>query len=106
MVNKIIYYYQTFTTLKPILVKDTVVTHIHLSSIHFGVTDDSNKDPYIHLNDNHPDDPIFDNVWKELDEADKLGIEIILMIGGAGGAFAKLFSNYNVYYNLLKLYKI
>ena len=48
--NRIIYYYQTFVGLKPILVENTPVTHIHLSAVHFG----KNKDgtPYIHINDN------------------------------------------------------
>ena len=75
--RKIIFYYQTFTSLKPILHKNTLVTHIHLSSIHFGL--DVNKLPYIHLNDNNPDNKIFDNVWYEINKASKLGIKIILM---------------------------
>jgi chitinase len=100
MSKRIIYYYQTFIGLKDILIPNTKVTHIHLSSIHFGT--DNNNNPYIHLNDNNPSDPIFDSVWSDLKEAKKLGIKIILMVGGAGGAFQTLFSNYNTYYNLLK----
>ena len=51
--TKIIYYYQTFTGLTDILKGDSInVTHIHLSSIHFGSNDDGS--PYIHLNDNNP----------------------------------------------------
>ena len=37
--NRIIYYYQTFIGLKPILNLHKV-THIHLSSIHFGINPD------------------------------------------------------------------
>ena len=97
--NKIIYYYQTFTTLKPILYQNTPVTHIHLSSIHFGL----NKNlPYIHLNDYDTKNKIFDNVWKELKIANNLGIKIVLMIGGAGGAYNTLFSDFKTYYKLLK----
>ena len=99
MSKRIIYYYQTFVGLKDILTADTKVTHIHLSSIHFGK---DNNNPYIHLNDHNPSDPRFDSVWSDLKEAKKLGIKIILMVGGAGGAFQTLFSNYNIYYNLLK----
>ena len=99
MSKRIIYYYQTFIGLKDILIPNTKVTHIHLSSIHFGT---DNNNPYIHLNDHQPTDPIFDSVWDDLKEAKKLGIKIILMVGGAGGAFQTLFSNYNTYYNLLK----
>ena len=99
--SKIIYYYQTFIGLDDILSKSSnVVTHIHLSSIHFGT--DQDNTPYIHLNDYSPENPIFDNLWKELDIAKSLNIKIILMIGGAGGAFNTLFSNFNLYYPLLK----
>ena len=100
MTKRIIYYYQSFVGLKDILTSDTKVTHIHLSSIHFGT--DKNNNPYIHLNDNPPNSKVFDSVWYELKKAKKLGIKIILMVGGAGGAFQTLFSNYNTYYNLLK----
>jgi len=96
--SKIIYYYQTFIGLKDILNKNTKVTHIHLSSIHFG----TDNIPYIHLNDNNPYDTIFDSLWTDLKEAKKLGIKIVLMVGGAGGAFQTLFSDFNTYYNLLK----
>ena len=43
--KKVILYYQTFTTLKPILFPGTPITHIHLSAIHFGR--DNNKECYI-----------------------------------------------------------
>ena len=95
---KIIYYYQTLTSLQPILYSNTV-THIHLSSIHFGAT---NNEPYIHLNDNSPYDSVFDDVWKELFIANNNNIKIILMVGGAGGAYFNLFSNFEVYYGMLK----
>ena len=96
--SKIIYYYQTLNSLQPILYSNTV-THIHLSSIHFGT---SNNEPYIHLNDNPPYDTIFDDVWKELFIADNNNIKIILMVGGAGGAYTELFGNFEVYYGMLK----
>ena len=98
MSPKIIYYYQTFTSLKPILTNKTV-THIHLSAIHFGT--DNNNNPYIHLNDHSPYDSVFDNVWEELFIATQNDIDVRLMVGGAGTAFQKLFSNFSVYYPLL-----
>jgi len=100
MSKRIIYYYQTFVGLNDILTPDTKVTHIHLSSIHFGT--DSNNNPYIHLNNNKPDNKIFDSVWNDLETAKQLGIKVILMVGGAGGAFQDLFSNFDTYYSLLK----
>ena len=98
--SRIIFYYQTFTGLKSVLNKDTKVTHIHLSSTHFGLNDD--KSPYIHLNDYPPNNKIFDNVWTEIKQAQELGIKVILMVGGAGGAFSELFRNFETYYGFLK----
>ena len=97
--RKIIYYYQTFTDLSPILVENTPVTHIHLSSIHFGL---DNNTPYIHLNDNKPTDDKFNQLWQDMQKAKSLGIKIVLMIGGAGGAYETLFNNFDIYYLLLK----
>lgn len=97
--SRIIYYYQTFCGLDKILVKNTPVTHIHLSSIHFGL--DNNLQEYINLNDYSPYNSMFNSMWKEIEKADSLGITIILMIGGAGGGYSSLFSNYSLFYNLL-----
>jgi len=98
MSKRIIYYYQTFVGLDKIL-KESAVTHIHLSSIHFGKNADGS--PYIHLNDNSPDDDIFFNLWKDIKKAQNIGIKIVLMLGGAGGAYNDLFNNFEIYYKLL-----
>lgn|ERR1711871_486936 len=97
--KRIIYYYQTFVQLSLVLFSNPFVTHIHLSSIHFGVNNDSS--PYIHLNNYPPNDPKFDNVWKNLEISRENNIKNILMIGGAGGAYNYLFSDFNIYYKLL-----
>lgn len=97
--NRIIYYYQTFNGLQDILDKK-IVTHIHVSSIHFGHNEDGS--PYIHLNDEIPKSSIFDTVWKECETATDNGITIMLMVGGAGGAFTDLFENFDIFYPLLK----
>lgn len=100
MSKRVIYYYQTFIGLEKILEqKPLCVTHIIISSIHFGYIDDK---PYIHLNDNSPDNEIFDKLWSDIKIASNLGIKIILMVGGAGGAYTALFSNFNTFYNMLK----
>lgn len=96
MSPKIIYYYQTFCGLKNI----EGVTHIHLAATHFG--EDSNGEPYIHLNNYSPYNSIFDSVWDELQTLVNKGIKIILMIGGAGGAFGCYQKNVSVYYEFLK----
>lgn len=96
----IIYYYQTFDGLNKLLSKDNIpVTHIHLSSIHFGR--DYKNTPYIHLNDDPPDNYIYNSLWSELEQAVKRGIKVVLMVGGAGGAYDVLFSEYQTYKNLL-----
>jgi len=99
--NRIIYYYQTFTGLTPILHENPETTHIHLSAFHFGNNTDPDETPYIHLNNNNPNDPVFDPVWKEIKAAAALGIKIVIMLGGAGGAYGNLFSNFETYYTLL-----
>ena len=99
MKPKVLIYYQTITTLKDILVKNSPVTHIHVSSIHFGL--DVSSRPYIHLNNISPYHYTFKAMWEELEEAYNLGIKVKIMIGGAGGGYVSLFSNYHVFYNLL-----
>ena len=103
--KKIIYYYQTFCGLDDILNKSTCVTHIHVSSIHFGINNNNNNNnnnKYIHLNDNDPYDNIYDSLWYQLKLAQDLNIKLILMVGGAGGAYNTLFSDFDVYYDKLK----
>ncbi len=95
---RIIYYYQTLTTLEPII-SVSGVTHINLAAIHFGY-DDTNQ-PYIHLNNYSPYDSKFNTVWNELSLACQNKIEVRLMVGGAGSAFQKLFSNFEVFYPML-----
>ena len=99
--KRVIYYYQTFCGLNDILIQDNpVVTHIHLSSIHFGLSSDNS--PYIHLNNDPPNSSKFDSVWDDIKKATDKGIKIVLMVGGAGGAFTDLFNNFDIYYKLLK----
>ena len=99
---RLIYYYQTFMSLRPILDHPDCcnVTHIHVSAFHFGTNPD--KTPYIHMNNYPPTDKRFVKVWEELKEAHEKGIKIVLMLGGAGSAYQVMFSNYKVYYGLLK----
>ena len=104
--SKIIFYYQTFTDkdnqyilLDPVLYKNTPVTHIHLSSIHFGT--DLTQEPYIHLNNRSPYHSYFDPVWNTIQQASSKNIKIVIMIGGAGGGYSSLFSNFDLYYDLL-----
>ena len=93
---KIIYYYQTFCGLDNIINDpNNNVTHIHLSSIHFDIDE-------IHLNDNSPYSSIYNNLWTELETVVlKKNIDVILMVGGAGGAYEQLFEDFEKYYKML-----
>lgn len=103
---KVIFYYQTFKdsednliSLEPVLYDTTPLTHIHVSSIHFGI--DENKEPYIHLNNRSPYNAYFNEVWRDVEKASKKNIKIVLMIGGAGGGYSSFFSDIDMYYDLL-----
>ena len=96
---KVCYYYQTFVGLEKMMVHPEDVTHIIVSSIHFGK--DKTGIQNIYLNDNLPDDKIFDKLWKETEEISNQGVTITCMVGGAGGAYQELFSDFEVYFPLL-----
>ena len=98
MSQKVIYYYQTFTDGLYQLFNKDIVTHIHLAAFHFGLKDDA---LYIHLNDNNPCDTQYDHVWEDLSILKKEGVKIIIMLGGAGGAYGTFFSNFQSCYTLL-----
>jgi len=96
---KVCYYYQTFVGLEKIMSHSEDITNIIISSIHFGK--DKNGDKSIYLNDNNPNNKIFDKLWKETNELSTKGITITCMIGGAGGAYSALFSDLDIYFPLL-----
>ena len=97
---KTFYYYQTFVGLTQIFTHSHDVDTIIISSIHFDIDNKGNKNMY--LNDNLPYDKKFNNLWSETQKCAEQGITIILMIGGAGGAYTNLFNEFNIYYPQLK----
>jgi hypothetical protein len=97
---KTIYYYQTFVGLQKLLDHIQDIDVIIVSSIHFAR--DKRNEPHIYLNDNIPDDPLFDTMWMETKEVSDQGKLVMLMIGGAGGAYTELFRDFDTYYPLLK----
>lgn len=90
---RVLLFYQTLVDLTPLLQRPSSVTDIHLASIHFGLS--SQGLPYIHLNDDWPDNACFDPVWTQLETATRQGIKVSLLIGGAGGGFHTLFEHYD-----------
>ena len=96
---KTIYYYQTFCSLEKMIENSQQVDTIIVSSIHFGKF---KNEPYIHLNNNYPTSPLFDKVWEDLQKLYFNGVTIMCMVGGAGGAYHSLFSDFETYYPMLK----
>ena len=94
-----IYYYQTFVGLQKLSTHLNDIDIINISSIHF---DEDGSSKSIYLNDHSPYDPIFDDMWRETEMADAQGVTIMLMIGGAGGAYTQLFQDFDTYYPQLK----
>jgi alkaline phosphatase D len=96
---KTIYYYQTFVGLDKLLTHIQDIDVIIVSSIHF---DKLNGQPQIYLNDNLPNDKMFNELWMQTHEASVQNTIIMLMVGGAGGAYKELFSSFEDNYKLLK----
>lgn len=96
--KKIIYYYQTNRSLSCLLNDDLHNVYMYISSIHFGQNE--NKKLYIHLNDQSPYEQ--KHIWFMMRKATDKGLHVLLMLGGAGGGFKTLFSNYTKCYSLLK----
>ena len=94
-----VYYYQTFDGLDKLLSHPKDINMIIISSIHFGK--DKQGIQNIYLNDNLPDDKIFDILWKETKELSDKNVKIKCMMGGAGYAYRQLFSSFDTYYPML-----
>lgn len=100
------YFYQTnLGEIKP-----GPATCVIVSSIHFGwklvrskyrTTTDMTTAPYIHLNNWAPSDPRYNKLWTTLKTLKQKGTDVAFMLGGAGGAFNQLFSNFDEFSALL-----
>ncbi|MBN8641363.1 MAG: hypothetical protein J0L86_06060 [Flavobacteriales bacterium] len=101
--NRVVVYLQTLQNLNVLPQCYGSLTAINLSSFHFGYDSIGGKDiPYIHLNDNTPNDPMYNSLWPVLQKAQQNGTLLIAMLGGAGGAYSTLFNDYNTFYPLFK----
>ena len=96
--SKLIYYYQTFSSLGPLVALPLNNVVVYVCSLHFG-QDSVTKAPYLHLNDYPPD--TFTDLWSDLEAASQSGIRIMAMLGGAGLAYGSLFNDFSTYYRLL-----
>ena len=96
---KTLFYYQTFSSFHSLINLKLVTKndiYVYISSVHFGIID--NK-PYIGINNTSIDNQ--GSLWDDAIKAHENNINIMLMLGGAGGAYTALFSNFELYYNLL-----
>lgn len=91
-------YIQTFKTtsggnlsLTPLIQQHTEVTHVYLAALHI------NSQPGdITLNDNSPNDTIWDTVWSEAAQLQASGVKVMMMLGGsAPGSYTRLCSGTN-----------
>ena len=111
--KRVIYYYQTqysngqYVSLAPIWAKlDPVTgkpatTDVMIAAFHLGHNTDGS--PYIHLNDNVPQDPMFDVMWPEVAKLQTYGVTTRMMLGGAAqGSYQLLFSDWKTFYPILK----
>jgi hypothetical protein len=94
--NRVVLYLQNQSTLDQLPTCFPGLTAINLSSFHFGYNADGS--PYIHLNDLDPGDPSYQSVlWPLIKQAQQAGVKVIAMLGGAGGAYGRLFSDYQTF---------
>lgn len=59
------------------------------------------KRPYLHLNDWDITDPRYDQLWATTTRLKAAHKDVAVMLGGAGGAFTQLFTNYETFSPLL-----
>ena len=111
--KRVIYYYQTqyyqekYVSLAKIWkqidpkTQKPITTDVMVAAFHLGY--DSNNQPYIHLNDNVPGDPIFKVMWQQVATLQKHGVTVRAMLGGAAqGSYLNLFNHWDVFYPILK----
>ena len=111
--KRVIYYYQTqyyqgtYVSLAKIWkqisskTNKPITTDVMVAAFHLGY--DSNNQPYIHLNDNVPGDPMFKIMWQQAATLQKNGVSVRMMLGGAAqGSYADLFSHWFTFYPILK----
>ncbi|KAI5358269.1 putative glycoside hydrolase family 18, catalytic domain, glycosyl hydrolase family 18 (GH18) active [Septoria linicola] len=88
-------YVQTFRrvdggnfSMLPLIQKPTQLTHLYISSLHI------NSDPKgMNINDNRPNDTIWNTMWSEVKQLQKSGVKVMYMMGGAApGSYPRLCS--------------
>ncbi|KAE9971435.1 hypothetical protein BLS_004433 [Venturia inaequalis] len=100
---RLVLYHQTihhngkFVSIKPLT--QTGVTHVYIAAIHLNDPPEN-----ITLNDHHPDDPRYEELWQEVEYVQGIEkpITVMGMLGGAAkGSYEKLERNFEPYYAVL-----
>ncbi|QDS72125.1 hypothetical protein FKW77_003860 [Venturia effusa] len=100
---RLVLYHQTihhngkFVSIKPLA--ETGVTHIYVAAIHLNDPPEN-----ITLNDHHPDDARYNELWQEVQYVQSLPkpITVMGMLGGAAkGSYQRLERNFEPYYAVL-----
>jgi len=78
----------------------SVITHLILAAFHLN----ANLPIKLALNDNAPDEPYYEQMWKDIAQMQQTGIKVIGMLGGAApGSYDCLTPyNFNTFYPLLR----
>lgn len=93
--KKIIYYWNIESSLN----STKYITHIHILSITFNFNKDNM--PYIYMGNYSPYNPIYNNIWEQLEIIAKKGIYIVIVIGGSNNTYYNLFTYYDIFKSLL-----
>jgi Glycosyl hydrolases family 18 len=96
--SRVVVYLQSQDSVDTLPQSYSDLTAINLSSFHFGYNPDGS--PYIHLNNDDPDDAHFDALWLAMRQAQEAGVKVIAMLGGAGKAYGVLFRDYETFYQM------
>ncbi|MET7639419.1 glycosyl hydrolase family 18 protein [Streptomyces sp. NPDC005438] len=87
--------YQDDSYVSPLPLKG-VATDVEVAAFHL------NDDGSIHLNDEPPSDPRFDQVWKDVAELQESGTKVHALLGGAAqGTYQNLAEDFEKYYQPL-----
>ncbi len=93
---RVVVYLQTQQSLDQLPACFPGLSAITLSAFHFGYNPDGS--PYIHLNNNDPGSGPNAAIWPLMAQARRAGVNVVAMVGGAGGAYGRLFAAYDTFY--------
>uniref|UniRef100_UPI00293D4BCB glycosyl hydrolase family 18 protein n=1 Tax=Janthinobacterium sp. TaxID=1871054 RepID=UPI00293D4BCB len=95
--NRVVMYLHSPAALESLPACLPSLTALNLSAFHCGFR---RGFPYIHLNDLEPDDPAYDRTWALMQQAQRAGVRVHAVLGGARAAYTTLFEDYETFYPL------